>query len=729
MKTDAFGARSSLDTGFGRAAIYRLDALEKAGVAPGLARLPFSIKVLLEAVLRNVDGELVTAEDVKNLGAWNAASPEGRRAAVHARARDPAGLHRRPRGRRPRLDARGGEAPRRATRSGSTRSCPWTSWSTTRCRWTSSARRTRSQKNAEIEFERNRERYEFLRWGQKAFAELPRGAARDRHRPPGEPRVPGQGRARCKSEGGETVAMPDTLVGTDSHTTMINGLGVLGWGVGGIEAEAAMLGQPLYMVTPQVVGFRLVGQAARGRDRDRPRADRDADAAQEGRRREVRGVLRPRARRDEPRRPRDDRQHGARVRRHLRLLPGRRRDARATCASTGRSPAEVDLVERYARSRASSARRRRPTPSSPTRSSSTSRRSSRASPARSGRRTAWRSRAMKASFRKALTAPGEGARLRPRRGGRRRGRCRSSCAAARPTLGHGAVVIAAITSCTNTSNPSVMLGAGLLARRPCARGLRVPPHVKTSLAPGSKVVTEYLRKSGLLPRPRGARLPRRRLRLHDLHRQQRPAAGGGVEGRQRRQARGRGRALRQPQLRGPREPRREGQLPRLAAARGGLRARRHDRHRPRDASRSARPSTARRCMLADIWPTQKEVAEARGRRSGRRCSRRATATCSTATPTWNAIPVTGGDLFDFREDSTYIQEPPFFQGLTKRARAAHRHRGRARPRRARRLGDDRPHLARRRHRARVARPGASWARRASRRRTSTPTARAAATTG
>ena len=113
MKTDAFGARATLDTGFGRATIYRLDALEKAGVAPGLARLPFSIKVLLEAVLRNVDGELVTAEDVKNLGAWNAAAPEGRRAALHARARDPPGLHRRPRGRGPRLDARGGEAPRR----------------------------------------------------------------------------------------------------------------------------------------------------------------------------------------------------------------------------------------------------------------------------------------------------------------------------------------------------------------------------------------------------------------------------------------------------------------------------------------------------------------------------------------------------------------------------------------------------------------------------------------
>ena len=152
------------------------------------------------------------------------------------------------------------------------------------------------QKNAEIEFERNRERYEFLRWGQKAFRNF-------RVVPPATGivhQVNLEFLAKVvllKSEDGEAVAMPDTLVGTDSHTTMINGLGVLGWGVGGIEAEAAMLGQPLYMVTPQVVGFQLTGKLREGVDRDRPGADRDADAAQEGRRREVRRVLRARPRR------------------------------------------------------------------------------------------------------------------------------------------------------------------------------------------------------------------------------------------------------------------------------------------------------------------------------------------------------------------------------------------------------------------------------------------------
>ena len=129
-------------------------------------------------------------------------------------------------------------------------------------------------------------------------------------------------------QNGATVAYPDTLVGTDSHTTMVNGLGVLGWGVGGIEAEAAMLGQPVSMLIPEVVGFRLTGALARRHHRHRPRADRHPDAARQGRGRPLRRILRPRPRLAEPRRPRDDRQHGARIWRDLRLLPDRREDAR-----------------------------------------------------------------------------------------------------------------------------------------------------------------------------------------------------------------------------------------------------------------------------------------------------------------------------------------------------------------------------------------------------------------
>ncbi len=188
------------------------------------------------------------------------------------------------------------------------------------------ASRLAIERNVEREFERNRERYAFLRWGQSAFDNF-------KVVPPNTGichQVNLEYLARVV-ESRDGVAFPDTLVGTDSHTTMVNGLGVLGWGVGGIEAEAAMLGEPLSMLVPQVVGFRLTGGLPRGRDRDRPRADGDGDPAHDRRRREVRRVLRPRRRLARARRPRDAREHVPRVRRDVRLLPGRRRDARRTC--------------------------------------------------------------------------------------------------------------------------------------------------------------------------------------------------------------------------------------------------------------------------------------------------------------------------------------------------------------------------------------------------------------
>ena len=163
-----------------------------------------------------------------------------------------------------------------------------------------------------------------------------------------------------EDQNGETVAYPDTLVGTDSHTTMVNGLGVLGWGVGGIEAEAAMLGQPVSMLIPEVVGFRLRGELKRGHHRDRPGADRHPDASPEGRRRPLRRILRARPRQSAARRPRDDRQHGARIWRDLRLLPDRRAHDRLS---------QADRPRRSSRSRWSALMRRRracgATPSSP----------------------------------------------------------------------------------------------------------------------------------------------------------------------------------------------------------------------------------------------------------------------------------------------------------------------------------------------------------------------------
>ena len=252
--------------------------------------------------------------------------------------------------------------------------------------------------------------------------------------------------------------------------------------------------------------------------------------------------------------------------------------------------------------------------------------------------------------------------------------------------------------------------------------------MKTSLAPGSKVVTEYLRQVGPAARPRGPRLPRGGLRLHDLHRQQRAAA--------------------RPRCR---RPSNDGKLVAAAVLSGNRNF--EGRVNPDvKANYLASPPLVVAYALAgttDIDLATEPIGTARRRgagrcsptsgrprrrwrssrpRSGRRCSQASYGNVFDGNPDWNAIPVAGGDLFAFREDSTYIQEPPFFQGLTQDARAAHRHRGRARPRRPRRLRDHRPHLARRRHRARRAPPAASSWRRASRRRTSTPTARGAATT-
>src|SRR5262245_19662912 len=241
MKADSFGARATFETGSGPAGLYRLAVLEKAWLAPSLARLAFSIRVLLEAVLRNVDGELVSEDDVRRLAAWNAKAPldvelpymparvilqdftgvpavvnlASMRAAVHRLAPDARQIN--------------PLVPVDLVVDHSVQVDVFASTDAL-------------AKNAELEFQRNGERYEFLRWGQKAFQgfQVVPPATGIVHQVNLEFLAKG---VLTKSESGARLAFPDTLVGTDSHTTMINGLGVLGWGVGGIEAEAVMLGQ------------------------------------------------------------------------------------------------------------------------------------------------------------------------------------------------------------------------------------------------------------------------------------------------------------------------------------------------------------------------------------------------------------------------------------------------------------------------------------------------------
>jgi aconitate hydratase len=661
MKTDAFGARATLDTGSGRAAIYRLDVLERAGVAPGLARLPFTIRVLLEAVLRNVDGELVTQADVRNLAGWEAAAPKqvelpfmparvilqdftgvpavvdlaSMRAAVKRLGGDPARIN--------------PLVPVDLVIDHSVQVDVFGSPDALR-------------RNAAIEFERNRERYEFLRWGQKAFANF-------RVVPPATGivhQVNLEFLAKVvllKSEGGESVAMPDTLVGTDSHTTMINGLGVLGWGVGGIEAEAAMLGQPLYMVTPQVVGFRLSGKLHEGMTA----TDLVLTVTQMLRKRGV-------------------------VEKFVEFygpglaemsLPDRATIANmapeygATCGffpvdeetlaylrKTGRTPAEAELVERYTKEQGLFRTASSPDPifSDTLELDLGTVEPSLAGPKRPHDRVPLSQ--MKESFRKALTAPVKerGFGLAPGDAGKAvavevRGRGTE--------LRHGSVVIAAITSCTNTSNPSVMLGAGLLARNAVRRGLRVPPHVKTSLAPGSKVVTEYLRQAGLLP-------DLETLGFHLVGYGCTTCIGNsGPLPLEVSKAINDGKLVAAAVLSGNRNF--EGRVnpdvkanylasPPLVVA--------YALAGTTDVDLATEPigtaTDGAPVRLADIWPSQKEVAGLEAK-VGAEMFRASYGNVFDGNPDWNAIPVKGGDLFEFREESTYIQEPPFFQELTPQA--------------------------------------------------------------
>jgi aconitate hydratase len=659
MKTDAFGARSQLDTGFGRATIYSLAALEKAGVAPGLARLPFSIKVLLEAVLRNVDGELVAEADVRNLGAWNPTAPRdvelpfmparvilqdftgvpavvdlaSMRAAVKRLGADPKRIN--------------PLVPVDLVVDHSVQVDVFGSPDALR-------------RNAEIEFGRNRERYEFLRWGQKAFASF-------RVVPPATGIVHqvnleylAKG-VLLKTVDGEPLALPDTLVGTDSHTTMINGLGVLGWGVGGIEAEAAMLGQPLYMVTPQVVGFRLAGKLPEGTTA----TDLVLTVTQMLRKK---GVVEKFVEFYGPGLGEMSLADRATI---ANMAP----EYGATCGffpvddetlaylrRTGRSPSELELVERYTKEQGLFRTEATPDPvfTDTLELDLATVEPSLAGPKRPHDRVPLSQ--MKESFRKALTAPVKerGFGLAPEETGKS---VAFEMRGAKAELKHGSVVIAAITSCTNTSNPSVMLGAGLLARKAVRRGLRVPPHVKTSLAPGSKVVTEYLRQAGLLPDLEA-------LGFHVVGYGCTTCIGNsGPLPPEVSKAVSDGKLVAAAVLSGNRNF--EGRVnpdvkanylasPPLVVA--YALAGTTDIDLATGSLGTAVDGAAVR--LADIWPSQQEVAELEAA-IGAEMFQASYGNVFDGNPDWNRIRVPEGDLFAFRDDSTYIQEPPFFQGLTK----------------------------------------------------------------
>jgi aconitate hydratase len=658
LRSDPFGASAILAAADGPVTIHRLRALESQGLAPGLDRMPFSIKVLLEAVLRNVDGELVTRADAERLAAWKAAAPENvelpflpARVILQDFTGVPAVVDLA--SMRAAVKRLGGDARRINPL------VPVDLVVDHSVQVDAFGSRDALGINAAIEFSRNRERYEFLRWGQKAFSNF-------RVVPPATGIVH-QVNLECLAQGvmtrredGRTVAFPDTLVGTDSHTTMINGLGVLGWGVGGIEAEAAMLGQPLYMLTPEVVGFKLTGRLREGVTA----TDLVLTVTQQLRKK---GVVEKFVEFYGP-------GLGAMSLADRATIANMAPEYGATCGffpvdgetlaymrRTGRPRGLVDLVERYCKEQGLFRADGLPDPAF---SDSLSLdlddvEPSLAGPKRPQDRVPLKK--MKSSFHDALLAPVKD-----------RGFGLGSADLARTAtlemngvtseLGHGAVVIAAITSCTNTSNPSVMLGAGLLARKAVARGLEVPTHVKTSLAPGSRVVTEYLTRSGV---------------MGDLE-----ALGFHVVGYGCTTCIGNSGPLPDPVHRAITEAglvasavlsgnrNFEGRInpdvkanylasPPLVVAYALAGTTAIDLAKdPIGTGRDGRP-----VFLSDIWPSRDEVAALEDAIDERMFTS-TYANVFEGNPAWNAIQVAEGDLFAFDEASTYIQDPPFFRDLT-----------------------------------------------------------------
>jgi aconitate hydratase len=483
---DTFSSRSTLTTGGGTYTYFSLDALRQKGIGH-IDRLPFSLKILLENLVRLEDGRAVTRDDIEALASWEPNSGTGREIAfTPARVLlqdftgvpvvvDLASM-------REAIGKLGGDPgrinPLQRVDLVIDHSVQVDNFGTADA----------FALNVEKEFERNRERYQFLRWGQQAFDNF-------RVVPPGTGIVHQVNLEYLasvvfeKEEGGVTLAYPDTLVGTDSHTTMINGLGVLGWGVGGIEAEAAMLGQPVAMLIPEVVGFRLTGKLPEGATG----TDLVLRVTQMLRERGVVGKF---------------------VEFYGTGLSSLPLAARATIANmapeygatmgffpvdaetlnylrfTGRDEKLVTLVEAY--SKAQGLFRTDETPD-PVFSDTLELDLGDVVPAIAGpRRPQDRIplTAAKADWERNLSGM-----IDPANAGAR-GHIQDGVSF---DLKHGSVVIAAITSCTNTSNPEVMLGAGLLARKAVEKGLRTPPWVKTSLAPGSQVVTDYLDAAGVTP--------------------------------------------------------------------------------------------------------------------------------------------------------------------------------------------------------------------------------------
>ncbi len=657
---DIFGARTRLPDGSG--VYYRLARLEETGQAK-IGRLPFSIRVLLEALLRHCDGYIISPEDVVRLANWAARSDDRQEIAFMPgrvilqdftgvpTVVDLAAL-------RSAMARMGGNPAKinpqvpvdlvidhsvQVDQFGSSYALFF---------------------NAEREFVRNRERYEFLKWGQEAFENF-------RVVPPATGIVHQVNLEYLAqvvmSDGaeGSRVYYPDSVVGTDSHTTMINGLGVVGWGVGGIEAEAVMLGQPVYMLTPDVVGFKLTGRLPEGSTA----TDLVLTVTQMLRKKGVVGKF--------------VEFYGDGI--HSMSLPDR-----ATIANmapeygatmgffpvdvetlrylqrTGRPDELVARVEAYCRANDLFYE---PAMSDPDFTDTlaldmSTVQSSLAGPKRPQDRIILSD--MKRKHRETLLTPAgpQGIGLKEsdlertatyKQGGQQ------------TEMRHGDVIIAAITSCTNTSNPSVMVGAGLLAKKAVERGLQTPPYVKTSLAPGSKVVHDYLEKAGLLPYLEA-------LGFHIIGYGCTTCIGNSG-----------------PVPEAVEAAVKEGELV-VASVLSGNRNFEGRVHPLTKINFLASPPLVVAFALAgttdidlttepighdrngvavylrDLWPSRQEIEATIAASLTPEMFRRQYGNTYTENEQWNAIPESNSELYPWDPNSTYIQEPPFFVDMRREVR-------------------------------------------------------------
>jgi aconitate hydratase len=487
---DSFKCRKTLKVGSKSYVYFSLAAAEKNGLK-GASKLPYSLRVLLENLLRHEDGQTVTKDDIKAVVDWTKKRTSDREIAFRpARVlmQDLTGVP-------AVVDLAAMRDAMKKLGGNPEKINPLAEVDLVidhSVMVDSFGQKDSFKKNVAVEYERNKERYTFLRWGQQAFANF-------RVVPPGTgichqvnleylaETIWTRKAKDAKSKKSVEVAFPDTVVGTDSHTTMINGLAVLGWGVGGIEAEAAMLGQPISMLIPEVVGFRLTGKLGAGCTA----TDLVLTVTQMLRKKGVVGKF------VEFYGPGLD-ELGLEDRATLANMAP---EYGATCGffpidaetvrflkNTGRKPARVALVEKYAKAQGLWHTAKSPDPlfSDTLTLDMTTVEPCMAGPLRPQDRVSLGGIAgnfaehLMTTFKK-----GDAANTRAKLEG------------SELSIGHGDVVIAAITSCTNTSNPQVMMGAGLLAQKAVKRGLKVRPWVKTSLAPGSQVVTDYLAKAGV----------------------------------------------------------------------------------------------------------------------------------------------------------------------------------------------------------------------------------------